>query len=620
MTVPNDGLLSGGPPRVDGSLLAGLPEGTRRAVAAAATAVVLSAGEWLFRAGDPSDALYVVQSGRVEVVDEDREGPLVLRVLGPGAALGEIGLLSGEPRSASIRARRDTVLLRLDSDRFEGLVRQDPTVALALTRALGRMLVADDGRAAARQPSSVTRVVAVVTLGARTLSRDQVRQALDGAFGQGAGVLLTVDDGHGAVPDGSTADLRARYAGLLDAAERRHEVVLLDAGSGDAAGTVWTDFCLRSADRVVVGVPPGETPERCPRSPEHLRDVLPGAPDLCFVDPDDDALIGRWLDALPCRAHHLVRTTTPALLGQTLGRLLRRVTGRSVGIVLSGGGARGFAHIGVLSVIEDAGIAIDRVGGCSMGAIMGAMCAAGHDSAAMVELGRYYFVQGRPLTDYTVPRSALLRGERMAGLLRDAFGPGPIEALPRDFYCVSADLVAAEPVVHRRGPLWQALHTSVSIPGLLPPRAVGGRLLVDGGVLDNLPVGIMADMGEGPVLAVDVMRPFTPGPTGTASGPEAGAVRARRRPRLGRPVGPGLPPIGEVLGRATVLGSWRAARANRARAALVVTVPDDDTGLLDFDRIDVMVAAGRGAAQAALPELRAAVRSESRDDDGTVTG
>jgi predicted acylesterase/phospholipase RssA len=85
-------------------------------------------------------------------------------------------------------------------------------------------------------------------------------------------------------------------------------------------------------------------------------------------------------------------------------------------------------------------------------------------------------------------------------------------------------------------------------------------------------------------------------------------------------VGPGLPPIGEVLGRATVLGSWRAARANRARAALVVTVPDDDTGLLDFDRIDVMVAAGRGAAQAALPELRAAVRSESRDDDGTVTG
>lgn len=294
--------------------------------------------------------------------------------------------------------------------------------------------------------------------------------------------------------------------------------------------------------------------------------------------------------------------TSGSAVGETVGRMVRRVLGCAVGVVLSGGGARGFAHIGVLAALGAAGVRVDRVGGCSMGAVMGAFYAAGHRENSLVDIGRRWFVRGKPLSDYTVPRTALLRGHELRGYLQEAFGDEPFETLPLPYFCVSADLVAAESVVHRRGPLWPALLASVSIPGLLPPQASGGRLLVDGGVLNNLPIDVMADDGEGPVVAVDVMRPF-------AVRSSAPAPRGRGDATALRPAGDGglvAPPIAEVLARATVLGSWRVAEVNRPRAALTITVPDDGTGQLDWNRLDALVEAGRRAGERALAECAAA--------------
>jgi predicted acylesterase/phospholipase RssA len=308
--------------------------------------------------------------------------------------------------------------------------------------------------------------------------------------------------------------------------------------------------------------------------PRH--ESLEGA-EVVFCEAVSAYVIADWLDAVRPRAHHLV---DPGRMREDTRRAARRMSGRSLGLVLSGGGARGAAHIGVLSVLAENGFEIDRVGGCSIGAFIGAMAAAGWDPQRMRDTWREELALRSPFSDYTVPRTSLIRGRRAEAMLRRIFGEVALEELPRSFFTVSADLVSSDLVVHRRGPAWEAVGTSMAIPGLAPPQRRDGRLLVDGGVLDNLPVDVMAAAAEGPVLAVDVVR--RPG------GQNANSDELP------------LPSIMETLARATVLGSAERSARNRTLATLTIEPQVQAIALRDFAQLDRAIAAGRAAAEAAL--------------------
>jgi predicted acylesterase/phospholipase RssA len=162
-------------------------------------------------------------------------------------------------------------------------------------------------------------------------------------------------------------------------------------------------------------------------------------------------------------------------------------------------------------------------------------------------------------------------------MLIRTFGETRIEAAPREFTCVSCDLVSGELVVHRRGWLAEAVGASISVPGLVPPLQKGGRLLVDGGVLDNLPVGAVAASQEGPLIAVD--------------------ITARVRPADPAAEPPGLK---ETLVRTLTLGSADTAVAARRHADLVIKPADIGAGFLEFHQLDRLRDEGRRAAAAAL--------------------
>ena len=186
-----------------------------------------------------------------------------------------------------------------------------------------------------------------------------------------------------------------------------------------------------------------------------------------------------------------------------------------------------------------------------MGAFVGALYAGGATADDLAECCRQELVERRPFADYTLSRTGLIRGRRARAMLGRVFGSRRIETLSRAFFCVSADLLEAELVLHRSGAIAEAVGASMALPGLVAPRRIGGRLLVDGGVLDNLPIGAMADMGEGPVLASDVMGR-------RLSAEDAGAASGR------------VPSVIETVARATTLGSWRNVRSAERRAALVI--------------------------------------------------
>ena len=259
-------------------------------------------------------------------------------------------------------------------------------------------------------------------------------------------------------------------------------------------------------------------------------------------------------------------------------------------MVLSGGGARALAHIGVLEELVNAGLTIDRVAGVSMGAVIGALFAMGVYGDQMDAICFDEWVQRRPLSDYTFPRHSLIRGERFRAMLHRTYGERLIEELPLSFICGCTELRSGRLVLARHGPLSEAVALSVCLPVIAPPQVRGRELFIDGSLVDNLPVRAMADMGEGPIIAVDVKASFDRSETN-------GAAHAINHDGS-RPSRP--PSLGETLARVLLLGSENTSEAARRHADLVIKPRTIGIGLLEFHQLDAAREAGRAAAHQAL--------------------
>jgi predicted acylesterase/phospholipase RssA len=517
--------------------------------------VRLAADEWLFREGDGADCLYIVRAGRLEVVDETAGA--VIRELGRGDVIGELALLTATPRSASARAARASDLVVLDRGPFDAAVRAAPALSLALTSSLAGQLRDTRAPVSAVRPRPVT--VALLALDER-VPVDQLARGLVAALPLSADVLEP--------PPVSTGDPAAAYGPLLDRAESANDLVLLVAGSH----APWRDFCLQQADRIIAASAGGDAVEL----PPELRGC-----DLLGYDVAPGQLAG-WAERLDPIESHLVRS---AQLDEDLARLARKLSGRSLGVVLSGGGARALSHIGVLEELLAAGLEIDRVAGVSMGAFVGALFASGLTIDEIDARCFEEWAQRRPLSDYTLPRHALIRGERLRTALKRTFGQSAIEELPRSFICGATELRSGRLVLFRHGPLFEAVGCSMCLPIIGPPQVHDRDLLIDGSLVDNLPVAAMAEMGEGPIIAVDVKatidRPVSP-----SADSDAPPMR--------------VPGLGETIARVLLLGSANTSEAAARHADLVITPRAVGVGLFEFHQLDAAREAGRAAAREAL--------------------
>ncbi len=545
-------------------VLADLADELLERLAAQVTEVHVDAGDWIMREGEVADSVFIVLSGRVEVVDE-RPPETLIRVLRRGDVLGELALLREGTRSASARARRDTELLELSRPTFEALITDAPSFALGLTRAMGAQL------AASRTPVAVAtppRTISVVGL-------DPAAPVAEVAEG-----LADALEAHGSVARLSGGELQA-----IDQAERDAERVVLCGGVTPELD--WTRICVQETD-LVVAVTTGR-PDRAwqPQTP-----ALRGCELLVIGPAVADGVIG----ALQPREAQVIAASAPR--APALEAMARRLAGRSLGLVLSGGGARALTHLGVLEELQASGLRFDRVAGVSLGSLVAATTAMGLAPAEAYETFERSFRATNPARDFTIPAFSLLRGTRAKALLDAAFGEHRIEELPLRFFCLSCDLMEREVVVHRSGRVVDAVYPSMAIPGVFPPVAsADGRLLVDGGVLDNLPVATMARKGEGPVIAVDV--------TGGI-----GRFQRAQRPglaRLGPPVRRALtgseadiPGLGETIVRTLTVGSVDTVAAARLHADLVITPHVDGIGLMEWGALSRARHLGREAAREAL--------------------
>jgi len=565
----------------------------------------LHRGEVLWEPGAPADHIHIVISGRMALLLVRSDGGEELHAeVGRGETIGEGGFFGGRPRSYRARAVRDSVLVGYTIAQFERFIGRHPQVVRHITAGVAARASAPNVRT--RGLNAVT-TVALVAASRRAPITAFAAHLSDALRRHGQVLHLTAAKVDAMITETGLADAaddspeEQRLLAWLDAVESRHRIVVYET---DPARRAWSRRAVRRADRVVLVA---DALDDCTPSP-HESSLLDSADEhggarvmLVLLHADGaSAPTGtrRWLEARPFVAdHHHLRWMRTA----DMQRLARVLAGRAIGLVLGGGGARGFAHIGLLRALGEAGIPIDAVGGTSMGASVAGQYAMGRDPDTITAMSRRVFLEVKPHRGFTLPILSLVNSRRSEQAGHLCYGDVAIEDLWLPFFCVSSSLTTAEVMVHRRGTLWRAALASTSLPGIGIPVLHNRHLLVDGAVLNNLPTDVMRRLGYGTVMACVVSAETVDTFTCERVPTQWEVVRAR----LGRGKLVRFPSILDVVLRATLLHSVSRERLSVRDADVSVRPPVARFGLLDFEHIDEIVAAGYAKAHEEIARWRA---------------
>ncbi|MCJ2137920.1 patatin-like phospholipase domain-containing protein [Methylobacterium sp. J-026] len=526
--------------------LAGLDAEAGAAVRARMVPVAVPAGRILFEQGATGDALYTLVSGAVGVSARDHNGvPTRIARLRPPAIFGEMAFLSDAPRAATVIALRDTHLLQLTRGAFEAVIAEHPQTLLYFARMLAdRLRALYDGYSVHHAPRIFT-ILAVTDGPDPEILAHRLAAAFDALLPGETGCLTDWPGG---------AD-----EAWFQAFEARHARTILAARNIDCP---WCRQSQRRGDHVLLLAEPGAPPR--PGAAAYLERVRSDWIRMDLVVRQDAAArrpkpVHPAVAALPAALRIQLRDGRAA----DLDRLARLASGAARGLVLGGGGARGLAHLGVLKALDEVSCAPDFVGGTSMGAIIAASLAMGWSIAEIQAQTEAFFATSNPINDYTLPLHALTRGAKVDAGLAARYGGARIEDLWLPFFCVSSNLTTGSTMVHRAGALTQALRASIAIPGLLPPVICDEGVLVDGGMMNNLPADVAADLERGPVLAVDVGsdRAFQ-------DMPRRGWTGRLVRRLIGSP--PAMPGLAPLLLRAATVSSDAQSLMAAAHATVVL--------------------------------------------------
>lgn len=529
----------------------------------------LSGGSPLFFAGDNPDSLHFVISGRVIIVRDGAEGESVVGYVRAGEPAGEMSLLSGEPHTASAYALRDTELLSIAKDDVERIIHDHGEFGGAVSR----VILSRSRHPAASFQKAAPRVFALIA-SSPSIDINSYAEKLRiriNRMGRRV-VMMPISD---QAPDSS----------VFDAEEDAHDIVILPAR---VDGSAWYRFVLRHADRFLVFARRDAKPPRpfplTTQTGERARKFR--LVDLVMLHEGNPACeIVEWADTIS--ASRILNCRGDACIE----RLARIVAGKSIGLVLSGGGARAYAHIGAVKAIREFGLPIDFVSGASMGAIIAACVAMGWDDDEIEERIRDAFVSSNPLGDHVLPVVALTRGHRVEERLEKHFGDALIEELALPFFCVSSDIAAGEARIHRRGSLRSSLRATISLPGILPPVVDGDALLVDGAVINNFPTDIMASTHRGLTIGIDVARRGVIDVDDFRDPPSFFSWIAQKGVRA-------APPIVSLLMRTATARHERTLKIHPAD--IMITPSVEGVELRHWEKYDEAVSNGYQATRAAL--------------------
>lgn len=547
----------------------------------------VAGGTRVIREGDEADSVIIVISGRLRVWREANDGTYMrYNEIGPGESIGEPGMILRQKRTANASALRDSLLAVLSRQAFENLLTRQP---LDINRAFSQSLYNYLRHTPQSSAGHTCKSYAVIPLHPDG-SADSVANSLIATFtSRGRARHISHTDELGLAASAFRID---ENIGRLDELERCNDFLVFVTTSDMSA---WTLKAIHQSDQIIF-VAAAHTDSR-PTELEHQLADIPGfemkRKHFVLLHPagaERPAAIAAWRTDRDIERYYPLRADNP----DDFSRLARFLTDSAVGVVLGGGGARGFAHIGVLRALEEARQPIDLLGGNSMGALIGAQYIAGVPLDEIGERTRKFALGG----EYpTLPFVSLLSGRRMERDLKRMFGDTTNDRLWRPFFAAACNLSQANTTIQDSGPLWRTIMASNSPAGLLPPVIHDGNLLVDGAILDNVPVAAMRTRlgtpleqrrGNGTIIAVDVE-------VRDELGVAPDVTRLSALDVLKASLGIGTrqyPGIGDILYRAGHIGSLRQRARTSAMAERYLEPPVAGFSLMAYRQAEAIIEVG----------------------------
>lgn len=567
-----------------------------------------TAGDHIYRSGEKSNGIYIVESGLVRFTVNIKQD---LRVTGScqnGEMFGIPGVLTGTPREENALAITDTVVWRISSADFTRLMREHPQIADVTARQIGGIYQNSIHHLRLKTKINESRIAAVFFAPRSDESGEFAGRLFESLVQTMPANSLIINTMPGFVPPGTRGVKRAASPSqVVIRPTRRRDVYYTALRQIELSETVhgpsaeWLRQAVNHYSLIVLFTTPGTREFRrfvmglCRRSVTVVRKEFP--PHLKYLKPVRDRIyqLATGSHILDMKNRTMLNAEspgcvipnliTPEMEQHTAERIGRWISGKSVGIAFGGGGARALSHLGVLEVMAKTGLVIDMIAGASAGAHVGGMVAAGRPLSWIHE----YFVRnavekrGHPFNDYTFPKLAFIRGRKYHNLLKLAFGDKDMSSVDIPFFPLATDLQTGRPVILRDGRIADAVLASGSVPGIFPPIVRAEGALADGGMINNIPADILKDWDTSFVISINTS--IDPG-------------RSLFQPKS----------IGKIMLQALDIFMVQSVKVHEEHTDFEIKPDVDRFSVTDHRRGQEIIEAGRQAARKSLPLLLRALK------------
>ncbi len=610
-------------------------------------------GDVICRQGDEGDRFYIVLDGELEVLASDGQQQRLAAVLKRGDFFGEMALLQGGKRTATVQASRRVRLVWLDRTAFNGLFLKNPRALEYFTRVLCKRL-------AATSKGEVTRgATLTIAVGGKPglKGKSMVATSLAGILHDltGADVLMVHVHPGLTRAEGTVADLLSdalthgpeafndlmqqhrdgvflvevpvfgehpvsfyseRASNLISKLSDRFPFMIFDLAAENPA--LWDSvpgFADVAVEIVDAPPPPAAPPAAGADQPaarlKHFHVInlenpkshrIPISHCEPFVLPKDAALTSAGDGA------DYIRRSPHATAALPMHRLARKILGATVGVALGGGAAFGIAHLGVLKVLERNGIFIDLVAGCSQGSIIGVGYAAGVSTEQMIEIALGLGKKENSLlaVDLTLTRPGILAGNRFVNIFAPLLGNrSRFEDLVMPCRTVATDIQSGERVAIGTGSLSAAFRASASVPMVFAPVKRGERVLVDGGVTDPVPAEVVNGMGADLCIAVNVVPPLKLGVENAVSK----SIRQlnKMNPMSWLEDSQGLPNMFDIIMNSMQILQYELGNFKAISADVLINPELSDFTWVEYYRSAELIQRGEEATERAMPAIKRAI-------------
>ncbi|MCZ8156245.1 MAG: patatin-like phospholipase family protein [Leptospira sp.] len=569
-------------------------------------------GKVVFADGDTGMDLYIIAQGRLRYEKTDSDGKTSLGEFQRLDIIGELSLFTGEPRSATVVAIRDSELIRVPRELALNILTNHPQALLQVTRIIAERLAKARKRDESVKRHSLSFCLLPTT---KHLTFENLIQAIElVANSYGRCIIIRESEFHRLFPSlKETPDPEMEYhiRNWIHDLESNYNILIYIGSYEDSD---WSRRAIRQSDRVIFVQDATEEPQVSPVELSlNQKYSLRIKTDLILIQPSIHSLpqnTKKYLDGRTFQRHYHIHISS----SETVHRFVRGILGKSVGLALGGGGAKGFAHLGVIRSIEENDLPIDMVSGTSAGSIFAALVSMGYDSIKSRVQAKRFWVDKDLLNEYTIPVLSLVSGRKYTEAIREFFGSIKIEDLWIPYFAVSTDLSHSESHIHDSGELWKAIRASTSLPGIVPPFIEDNIVYVDGGVMDNVPGLVLKERGAGVVISVDVFGDiypdqdkdlasyFDPKRPGVLDHPIVQLSNLINFTNLLRPK---FPPIGDIIIRSILVSSRERIRQTQKSSDLFLQIPTDNFGVLEWLSYEKLIELGYLCSKEKLQAFKA---------------